>query len=77
MNSEVLIFNVPPKHLKELIVNIYNCHDSNSTYANTLISLLKKYHFWPNIKVKKFKNNDDLVLLHNNYKMGATAGEYK
>ena len=77
MNSEALISNVPPKNLKELIVNIYNCHDSNSTYANTLISILKKYHFWPNIKVKKFKNNDDLVLLHNNYKMGATAGEYK
>jgi len=77
MNSEALISNVPPKNLKELIVNTYNCHDINCTYANTLISLLKKYHFWPNIKVKKFKNNDDLVLLHNNYKMAATTEEYK
>ena len=31
---------------------------------------------WPNIKVKKFKNRSDIVLLHNNYKMGEIY-EYK
>jgi hypothetical protein len=70
MNGEQLNSNVPPQSLKDLILTTYNNYDSNSTYANNLISVLKKFHFWPNIKVKKFKNNDELVLLHNNYKMG-------
>lgn len=84
MNTNALNNNVPPKNLQELIINTYyNSHGNNNTnftnvtYANTLISLLKKYHFWPNIKVKKFKNNDDLILLHNNYKMGAIVTDYK
>ena len=77
MNSEALFSNVPPKNLNELIEKTYINKDMNSTHANNLISTLKKYHFWPNIKVKKFKNNEDLVLLHNNYKMGANAVEYK
>ena len=63
-----------PKHVNELIsetYDIYNSiHDDNKTYANCLIMVLKKYHLWPNIKVKKFKNRSDIVLLHNNYKMG-------
>jgi hypothetical protein len=77
MNSEALFSNVPPKNLSELIVKTYDSNGDNTTHANTLINTLKKYHFWPNIKVKKFKNNDDLVLLHNNYKMAANASEYK
>lgn len=77
MNSEALFSNVPPKNLRELIVKTYDSHGGNTTHANTLINTLKAYHFWPNIKVKKFKNNDDLVLLHNNYKMAANASEYK
>jgi hypothetical protein len=76
MNGEQLNSNVPPQSLKDLILTTYNNYDSNSTYANNLISVLKKFHFWPNIKVKKFKNNDELVLLHNNYKMGNVL-EYK
>jgi len=76
MNGEQLNSNVPPQSLKDLILTTYNTYDSNATYANNLISVLKKYHFWPNIKVKKFKNNDELVLLHNNYKMGNVL-EYK
>jgi len=77
MNSEALFSNVPPKNLRELIVKTYDSNGDNTTHANTLINTLKKYHFWPNIKVKKFKNNDDIVLLHNNYKMAANASEYK
>lgn len=40
---------------------------SNGSYANCLITLLKKYHLWPMMKVKKFKGRDDIVLLHNTY----------
>jgi hypothetical protein len=43
---------------------------SNGTHvshANCLITLLKKYHLWPMMKVKKFKGRDDIVLLHNTY----------
>jgi hypothetical protein len=76
MNSGMLISNVPPTNLTELIEKTYSNYDGNSSYANTLIATLKTYHFWPNIKVKKFKNNDDIVLLHNNYKMNDIY-EYK
>ena len=38
-----------------------------NSYANCLISLLKKYHLWPMMKVKKFKGCSDIVLLHNTY----------
>ena len=41
--------------------------DDNISYANCLISLLKKYHLWPMMKVKKFKGRSDIVLLHNTY----------
>lgn len=41
--------------------------DNNISYANCLISLLKKYHLWPMMKVKKFKERSDIVLLHNTY----------
>uniref|UniRef100_A0A6C0CDJ3 Uncharacterized protein n=1 Tax=viral metagenome TaxID=1070528 RepID=A0A6C0CDJ3_9ZZZZ len=40
---------------------------ANNSYANCLISLLKKYHLWPMMKVKKFKGRSDIVLLHNTY----------
>ena len=76
MNSEMPLSNVPPTNLTQLIEKTYGNYDGNTTYANTLINTLKKYHFWPNIKVKKFKNNDDIVLLHNNYKMNDIY-EYK
>jgi len=63
-----------PKNVNEIISETYDIYnsinDDNKTYANCLIMVLKKYHLWPNIKVKKFKNRSDIVLLHNNYKMG-------
>jgi hypothetical protein len=69
-----------PKNVNEIISETYNIYnsinDDNKTYANCLIMVLKKYHLWPNIKVKKFKNRSDIVLLHNNYKMGEIY-EYK
>lgn len=42
----------------------------NGNYPNTLINILKQKHYWPVIKVKKFKNNNNLCLLHNSYKRG-------
>lgn len=41
---------------------------SNDSYANSLVKTLKKNHFWPSMQVKKFKNNENIVLLHNTYK---------
>lgn len=73
MNSS-LPANSFPKNVNEIISETYDIYnsinDDNKTYANCLIMVLKKYHLWPNIKVKKFKNRSDIMLLHNNYKMG-------
>jgi hypothetical protein len=44
-----------------------NAGNENNSYANCLITLLKKHHVWPLIKVKKFKGRSDIVLLHNSY----------
>jgi len=44
-----------------------NRANENNSYANCLITLLKKHHVWPLIKVKKFKGRSDIVLLHNSY----------
>jgi hypothetical protein len=79
MNSTQLTISFP-KNVNEIISETYDIYnsinDDNKTYANCLIMVLKKYHLWPNIKVKKFKNRSDIVLLHNNYKMGEIY-EYK
>jgi len=58
--------------LEDIIKTVYdNCNDGN--YPNTLINILKQKHFWPVIKVKKFKNNNNLCLLHNSYKRNDVA----
>ena len=44
-----------------------NAGNENNSYSNCLITLLKKHHVWPLIKVKKFKGRSDIVLLHNSY----------
>ncbi len=56
-----------PDSLETIIKEVFiKCTDNN--YPNTLIEILKNNHFWPVIKVKKFKNNNNLCLLHNSYK---------
>jgi hypothetical protein len=56
-----------PDSLESIVKEVFNkCTDNN--YPNTLIEILKNNHFWPSIKVKKFKNNNFLCLLHNSYK---------
>ena len=53
--------------LDDIIKMVYDkCENGN--YPNTLINILKQKHYWPVIKVKKFKNNNNLCLLHNSYK---------
>ena len=37
-------------------------------YPAILLSILKEKHYWPAIKIKKFKSNPYLCLLHNSYK---------
>jgi len=39
----------------------------NIAYNDCLLTILKKYHMWPYLQVKKFKDNEHLVLLHNSY----------
>ena len=79
MNSTVTTINFPT-NINELITETYenynNNNDENKTYSQSLIYLLKKYHLWPTIKVKKFKNRNDILLLHSNYKMNK-GYEYK
>ena len=62
-----------PTNLYQLIEETFKTYEErkvigeDNNYANCLISLLKKYHLWPLMKVKKFKGRDDIVLLHNTY----------
>lgn len=57
-----------PTNISELVQKVYDERDNSSeTYANSLIKVLRKYHLWPAMQVKKFKDNENLVLLHNTY----------
>jgi len=59
-----------PTNIYELMnetVNEYNNNKTDTPY-NCLVKVMKKNHFWPSMQVKKFKNNDNLALLHNTYK---------
>jgi hypothetical protein len=77
MNSDSTTFQFPTNlyqlveetfkiYEERKLINCDNMKDDNS-YANCLILLLKKYHLWPFMKVKKFKGRSDIVLLHNTY----------
>lgn len=57
-------------NINELINLTYQSYNENKgtvKYGDCLLNLLKKHHYWPNIKIKKFKNDDNLVLIHNSY----------
>jgi hypothetical protein len=41
---------------------------ATQTRADVLLSVLRKYHFWPALQMKKFFDRSGLVLLHNTYK---------
>lgn len=60
-----------PTNLYELIQETYKVYEQKTqteTYANCLLSVLKKHHLWPSMQIKKFKGRSDIVLLHNTYK---------
>jgi len=61
----------PPSSVHELIHLVfqeYNAQQQTETYSDILIKILKKYHLWPAMQVKKFKDSENIVLLHNTYK---------
>ena len=68
----IIFIGKMPDTLDDIIKTVYdNCNDGN--YPNALINILKQKHYWPVIKVKKFKNDNNLCLLHNSYKRDDVA----
>ena len=57
--------------LDNIISETYNDYSKNMNedkdYAKSLVSVLKKYNYWPALQVKKFKGIKNQVLLHNTY----------
>ena len=59
-----------PKNIRELLAEVQDVsrtHDVSSK-ANALVDIIRKYHYWPALQVKKFFKEPNLVLLHNTYK---------
>ncbi len=55
--------------IQETYQRSLNVNSSQVTdYPSILLSILKEKHYWPSIKIKKFKSNPYLCLLHNSYK---------
>jgi hypothetical protein len=61
------LYNLIDETFKLYEANAANAANDRNSYANCLITLLKKYHLWPLMKVKKFRGRSDIVLLHNSY----------
>lgn len=76
MNDDVIVSENQPKTLAELVnetYNEFNIKNGTETYAKCLLNILKKYHYWPSMQIKKYKGNTNLVLLHNTYKRSDTT----
>jgi hypothetical protein len=69
--------NINIYNLLELVYVEYNNSNGNLTYHNSFLNVLKKKHLYPLLKVKKFKNDNNLVLLHNSYFNKDNNLEYK
>jgi hypothetical protein len=73
MDSKMQTTATMPKNVGELVQQVYEVYEGCKstevceTYANCLIKVLRKHHLWPAMQVKKFRDNDNLVLLHNTY----------
>ena len=61
--------------LSELIQEVYN--RTNENYSSVLLTILKEKHLFPSIKIKKFKDDKNLCLLHNSYKTNDVPEEFK
>lgn len=57
-----------PKDLKELLHEVLSTPCEDGKRSDTLLSVMRKYHFWPALQMKKFFDRSGLVLLHNTYK---------
>ena len=69
MSDEMIIDeNKKIKNINDLIQITFENYNEKQKYSDILLNILKKNHLWPVLKVKKFKNNDNLVLIHNSYK---------
>ena len=56
-------------NIHTIIQETYNKpNPENKDYPTILLTILKEKHLWPFIKIKKFKNDKNLCLLHNSYK---------
>ena len=65
------------KDINDLISLTLNNCDDTMNYSDKLLNILKENHLWPILKVKKFKNNNNLVLIHNTYKRDDIQEKYK
>jgi|694.fasta_scaffold00528_57 hypothetical protein len=54
--------------LCNLIEETYNNYDGTKDYPSILLNILKEKQLWPALKIKKFKNDKNLCLIHNSYK---------
>jgi len=53
-------------NIQSIIQETYNrANPDNKDYPSILLTILKEKHLWPYIKIKKFKNDKNLCLLHN------------
>jgi len=79
MDCDEAISHSIPSNLYELIQKTFEekNNNPNESYANNLLKVLKKYHMWPSLQIKKFKNNNDLVLLHNSYYVSDVEEQFK
>lgn len=61
---------VKPASLDELLAVVMSEVEQtgSANAANILVSVLRRYRFWPALQVKKFFDGSNLTLLHNTYK---------
>lgn len=58
-----------PQNLKELLHEVLSTPcDDGTKRSDVLLAVIRKYHFWPALQMKKFFDRSGLVLLHNTYK---------
>lgn len=62
------------QNVNDLINAVYL--ENEEKYGDAVLNVLKKNHLFPSLKVKKFKDNSNLVLIHNTYKRNDTK-EYQ
>lgn len=54
--------------LKKLLEETKEEHEeSNESYSKSLLSVLRKNHYWPKLQIKKFYGYPNMILLHNTY----------